>query len=153
MMTTCFRRISAPLLYNVPARCAGVCRLEPALWRLGHMPVTECARFQQPQLNGSWLFGLKWAESRLACRSGILQQIKQTPWHARGTVLVYRGGHERSAASFRPLLSLRARGLCSGKSEKAPENREEGGVVPGQGLFKFKELVSVELLHLHGPQE
>ncbi|XP_072246672.1 cardiolipin synthase (CMP-forming) [Leuresthes tenuis] len=143
MMTTCFRRISAPLLYNaanVPARCAGVCRLEPALWRLGYMPVTECARLQQPQLNGPWLLGLKWTESRLACRSGILQQIKRTPWHARGTVLVYRGGQERSAASFRPLLSLRARGLCSGKSEKAPENREEGGVVPGQGLFKFKEL-------------
>ncbi|XP_041866249.1 cardiolipin synthase (CMP-forming) isoform X2 [Melanotaenia boesemani] len=143
MMTTCFRRIPKPLLRNganFPALSASVCRLEPPLWRLRHTPVTECTRLTQPQLSGSWLFGLKWTESRVSYWSGILPQVRQTPRIARGSVFEYRGGHNRSTVSFRSLLPPRARGLCSGKTEKAPQNRDEAGVVPGQGLFKFKEL-------------
>ncbi|KAM9726211.1 cardiolipin synthase (CMP-forming) [Menidia menidia] len=130
MMTTCFRRLAAPLLQsvssNVPAARAGV-------WRLRHAPVTESARLTA----GAWLLRLRCTGNR----STSLQGLKQTNRHAPGAVLVHRGGQERSPASFRSLLlSLRVRGLCSGKSEKVPENREEGIAVPGHGLFKFKEL-------------
>lgn len=153
MMTMCFRRISAPLSRNaanirclVSARGAGVCWLEPASWRHRHTPVTECARLKQSQVSVSWLLRFKGTDSRVACWSGILQQSHATPWHAQGPVLnVYRGGHDRSVASFRSLLSPRARGLCSGKSQETPDSpppadRSEASQVPGHGLFKFKEL-------------
>lgn len=157
MMTTmCFRRISAPLCRNAnvrlaSARCAGMCWLEPASWRHRHTPVTECAKLTQSPVSGSRLFRLKAADSRVACWSGILQQVKATHWHAQGAVLpVYQGGHERSVASFRSLLSPKARGLCSGKTKETPDSspaadRNEASPVPGQGLFKFKELVRTEL--------
>ncbi|XP_044071001.1 cardiolipin synthase (CMP-forming), partial [Siniperca chuatsi] len=147
-----FRRISAPLFRNsanvrslVSARCAGVCWLEPASWRHRHTPVTECARLKQSPVSGSRLFRLKGTDSRVACWSGILQQVKARPWHAQETVLLYRGGQERSVASFRSLLSPKARGLCSGKTKETPDSSpvadgNEASPVPGHGLFKFKEL-------------
>lgn len=150
MMTMCFRRISAPLCRNaatarclLSARCAGVCRLEPASWR--HSPVTQCARVTPSPVNGAWLLTVRRTDSRAACWSGILQQVKATSWHAQGAVVLHQGGHERSAASFRSLLSPTARGLCSGKTEETPgapagTDREEASSVPGHGLFKFKEL-------------
>ncbi|XP_028279937.1 cardiolipin synthase (CMP-forming) [Parambassis ranga] len=152
MMTTCFLRLSAPLCRNaanvsslVSARGASVCRLEPGSWRLRHTPVIECARLKQLQERGSWYFRLKWTDSRSPSWAGILQQVKRTSCLTRGSVLLYRGGHERSASSFRALLSPGARGLCSRKTEEAPDkspatDRGEDGAVPGQGLFKFKEL-------------
>ncbi|XP_023249280.1 cardiolipin synthase (CMP-forming) [Seriola lalandi dorsalis] len=142
-MMMCFRRI-ANVRSLVSPRSAGVCWLEPASWRHRQTPVTECARLKRSQVSGSWLVRLKGTDSRVGCWSGILPQVKPTGWHEQGTVLLYRGGHERSAASFRSLLSPNARGLCSGKKETPDSSpaadRPEAGAVPGQGLFKFKEL-------------
>ncbi|XP_008296217.1 cardiolipin synthase (CMP-forming) [Stegastes partitus] len=146
MMTTCFQRISAPLRRSAPSvRRAAVCGLEPASWRLAHTPVPERARCTQPPVSGSCLLRLRWTDGRVSCWSGILQQVNRT----HGCALQYRGGHERSAAatSFRCVLTPGARGLCSSskKSEETPESgpveqRGDTGAVPGQGLFKFKEL-------------
>ncbi|KAM6915810.1 cardiolipin synthase (CMP-forming) [Xenentodon cancila] len=155
----CFRWVSAPLFRGVaslpsllPARA---CRHEPALWRHRHSPVTELAGLVRSQVSGSWLSRLQWTDGRVACWGGILQQVKLTPKLANGAALVHPGGHQRSPATFRSALSLGARGLCSGKAEEAargpaPADREDGGPVPvpgpaqgqvpGQGLFKFKEL-------------
>ncbi|XP_047459896.1 cardiolipin synthase (CMP-forming) [Mugil cephalus] len=144
-MMVCFGRVSSLLCrssinarWGGSARCVGVCWLEPASWRLRHTPVTEGARLNLSQV------GLKWNDGRLASWRGLLQQTKQSPWDKRGSELLYRGGHERSAVSFRSLLSPKARGLCSGKSEEAsdkPPAADGGeGAVPGHGLFKFKEL-------------
>nr|XP_020511005.1 cardiolipin synthase (CMP-forming) [Labrus bergylta] len=148
-MMMCLPRMSASLCRNVSgrgvtsARGAGVCWLEPASWRHRHTPVTECAKVKQSPASGLWLLRLKGTDSRFACWSGILQQVKVTPWQAQGT-----GGHERSEVSVRSLLSPRARWLCSRKSEETPEtsppaaaaDRNEANPVPGHGLFKFKEL-------------
>ncbi|XP_039856541.1 cardiolipin synthase (CMP-forming) [Simochromis diagramma] len=151
MMTLCFRGISAPLCRNTNVRClvsarsAPVCLLEPVSWRLRYTPVTEFARLKRPPVSGSYLARLKGTDSRVACWSGVLQQGKQTPWHVQGPIPMTQGGHERYAASFRSLLSPRARGLCSGKTDEKPdsstgEERGDAGTVPGHGLFKFKEL-------------
>lgn len=156
MMTLCFRGISAPLCRNTNVRClvsarsAPVCLLEPVSWRLRYTPVTEFARLKRPPVSGSYLARLKGTDSRVACWSGVLQQGKQTPWHVQGPIPMTQGGHERHAASFRFLLSPRARGLCSGKTDEKPdtstgEERGDSGTVPGHGLFKFKELVSTEV--------
>ncbi|XP_039994241.1 cardiolipin synthase (CMP-forming) [Xiphias gladius] len=138
----CFRRI-ANVRCLVSARCAGVCWLEPASWRHRQGPVTECARLRRSQV--AWLLRLKGTDTRVACWSGILQQVKPTAWHEQGAVPLYRGGHGRSAASFRSPLAHRARGLCSGKPKETPDtppaaDGTEASAVPGQGLFKFKEL-------------
>uniref|UniRef100_A0A1A8HRP2 Cardiolipin synthase (CMP-forming) n=2 Tax=Nothobranchius kuhntae TaxID=321403 RepID=A0A1A8HRP2_NOTKU len=136
MLNACFRRISAPLFNaaGVPGlvspRCPGVCRLAPALWRLG-----------LPQVSGSWFFRLKWTGSRVACWPGI----QGKPLHARGIALVHRWGLERSPVRFQPRVTSRARGLSSRKTDEAQNNsgaahRDEAGLVPGHGLFKFKEL-------------
>lgn len=152
-MTMCFRRISgsANIRYLVSARGAGVCRLYTAAWRYGHTPVNECGRLKEPQLNGAWFFRHKGTGNRVACLNGSLQQVKATQWHAQGTVPpAYRGVHERSVDSFRYLLSLNARGLCTGKptdtpGSSPPSDRNDNSAVPGHGLFKFKELVSTTL--------
>lgn len=148
MMTTmmCFRRI-VNVRCLVSPRCAGVCLLEPASWRHRSAPVTECARLKRSQVSGSWLARLKGTDSRVACWSGVFQQVKPSNRHEHGTLLLYRGGHERSAAGFRSLLSPNARGLCSEKTKETPESpataeRTDASTVPGHGLFKFKELVS-----------
>lgn len=121
-----------------------MCWLEPASWRHRHTPVSEHVKVKPLPVSGSWLLRLKGADSRVACWGGILQQVKATPLHAHGAVVtVHGGGHERSAASFRSLLSPRARGLCSGESKDSPAgppDRKEASSVPGHGLFKFKEL-------------
>uniref|UniRef100_A0A3P8T6L2 Cardiolipin synthase (CMP-forming) n=1 Tax=Amphiprion percula TaxID=161767 RepID=A0A3P8T6L2_AMPPE len=143
MMTACFQRIFAPLRRNAAnMRRAAPYGFEPASWRLAHTPVAERARHTQPQVSGSCLLRLRWTDGRVPCWTGILQRVHRAPY--RG------GGHERSAAaSFRCVLTPGARGLCSGsrKSEETPESvpveqrGETGpGPVPGQGLFKFKEL-------------
>ncbi|CAK6978147.1 cardiolipin synthase (CMP-forming) [Scomber scombrus] len=142
-MMMCFRR---DVRWFVSARSAGALCLEGTSWRHRHTPVTGGSRTVQPPVNGSWIFRLSGTDSRVACTSGILQQLKPTPWHAHGHALLYRGGHERSAASIRSLLSPGARGLCSGKPKETPESpreedRTEAAPVPGQGLFKFKELL------------
>ncbi|KAM4597634.1 cardiolipin synthase (CMP-forming)-like [Polymixia lowei] len=111
----------------VAARCASVCRLEPASWRHARTPVTECVRQR---------------------RFGPSPSCKDTRWSGltpRGTLSLHRGGHERSVASFRSLLAPGSRGLCSGKPQQPGDgpqtaDRSEASPVPGQGLFKFKEL-------------
>ncbi len=158
MITTCFRRVSAPLCrnvanvrYGVSARGTGARWLEPASWRRRHTPVTECAKLKQSPVSGLWLFRLKGTESRVSCWSGLLQQAKATPWHTQETVIpVYRGGRGSSLAGFRSLQCPKARGLCSGKTKETPDSspatgRDGASPVPGHGLFKFKELVSVKL--------
>ncbi|XP_034538369.1 cardiolipin synthase (CMP-forming) [Notolabrus celidotus] len=153
MMMMCFRRISTPLCHNAAkargltsARCAGVCWLEPASWRHRHTPVTGYAKVKPVPVSGSWLLRLRGTDSPVSCWSGILQQVNTTPRQAQGIVVpVFRGGHERSGASFRSLLSPASRGLCSGQSKQQPESSptadgKEPSAVPGHGLFKFKEL-------------
>ncbi|XP_038587488.1 cardiolipin synthase (CMP-forming) [Micropterus salmoides] len=148
MMMLCLRRTSAPLCRNaanvrgpVPATRAGVCWFESASWRrCRHAPITDCARLKQSLVSGSRFFTLKGTDNRVACCTGILQQVKGTPWHAQEAVL---RGHERSAVSC--LLSSKARGFCSGKTEETPERSpvadgNEASPVPEHGLFKFKEL-------------
>ncbi|XP_074503480.1 cardiolipin synthase (CMP-forming) [Sebastes fasciatus] len=142
MMMMCLGRVSSSLCRRAPTvRClsVGVSRSQSASWRHRHTPaVTDYLRVRPAPVTG-W---------RLS--SGILQPVTATPWlYTQGTVLLYRGGHERTAAGFRFLLSTRARGLCTGKTEEKPDrspvpDRKEDGdpvPVPGQhGLFKFKEL-------------
>lgn len=146
----CFQRVSA-LLYQKAAtvRCAGVarstavCLFEPVSWRHRHTPVTECARLKHPLVSSSWLLGLKGTDTRVGCWSGIFQCVKPASRHAQGDVLSYRGGHERSAAAYLALRSPGARGLCSGNTEEPKaelKDRSGDSPVPGQGLFKFKEL-------------
>ncbi|PWA22498.1 hypothetical protein CCH79_00017325 [Gambusia affinis] len=63
---------------------------------------------------------------------------------AEGSVLVHRRRLVRSADVLRPLFLPRVRGLCSRKTEEASDKSTatDRDTVPGQGLFKFKELVS-----------
>ncbi|XP_059215240.1 cardiolipin synthase (CMP-forming) [Centropristis striata] len=147
MMMMCLRRISAPLSRSavtvrclVSARGAGVFWLEPSSWRHAHRPVTDHTRLKQSPVSGAWLFRVNGTGT-----AGILQQVNATPWHQQGPVLLHRGGHGRTADSLRSLLSPNTRGLCSGKTKETPDNTpaadpKEATPVPGQGLFKFKEL-------------
>lgn len=157
MMIMCFRRISAAASVRrvVSVRGGGVCRLHSAAWRHRHTvtdtPVNVCGRLKEPPVSCSWVFRINGSDSRIPCWSGIFQRRKVTLWHAQGTVLsLCRGLHERSVASFRSLQSSKARGLCSGNPKETPggsptTNRKETSSVPGQGLFKFKELVSTDV--------
>lgn len=157
MMIMCFRRISAAANVRrvVSVRGAGVCRLHSAAWRPRHTvidtPVNVCGRLKEPPVSCSWVFRINEADSCIACWGGIFQRRKVTPWHAQRTVLsLCRGLHERSVTSFRSLTSSKARGLCSGNPKETPcssptTDRKETSSVPGQGLFKFKELVSTEV--------
>uniref|UniRef100_A0A3B5PXR9 Cardiolipin synthase (CMP-forming) n=1 Tax=Xiphophorus maculatus TaxID=8083 RepID=A0A3B5PXR9_XIPMA len=142
MITTCLSRLSASLFLkaaSVPERCPGVCRLALPIWRLGQPPATVSVRLTRPRLSGSWLFKLKWTDCR-GSRSSV-QRVK-TFGLAEGSVLVHRRGLERSAAVLRPLFLPRVRGLCSRKTEEASDKSTvtDRDTVPGQGLFKFKEL-------------
>nr|XP_020457210.1 cardiolipin synthase (CMP-forming) [Monopterus albus] len=163
----CFRGLSASLCRNaasvrclVSARCADVCWLEPASWRRRHTSIKVCARLKTSRVSSSCLFRFKGIDSRVACWSATLQQVTPAAWHEQGPVALFPGGHGRSATSFRSLLPLRVRGLCSGKTKETQDNSPveggteggaepghgpveggtEGGAEPGQGLFKFKEL-------------
>lgn len=110
-----------------------MCWLEPASWRLRHTPViVERASLKPPQVSRVF------PDSRV-----VVQQGKHSPWSARLLFLLHRGGREKLATGFRCRLTPRARGLCTGKPEETPgasEGKDGGGTVPGQGLFKFKEL-------------
>ncbi|KAM4729327.1 cardiolipin synthase (CMP-forming) [Anableps anableps] len=144
MIPTCLGRISAPLFLkaaSIPERCAGLCRLAPLIWRLGQPPATVNVRLTQPRLCGSWLFKLKWTDCRGSRLSTSIKRVKPFGL-AEGSVLVHRRGLERSAAGLRPLLIPRVRGLCNRKTEEASDNSAaaDRDTVPGQGLFKFKEL-------------
>ncbi|XP_068588169.1 cardiolipin synthase (CMP-forming) [Cebidichthys violaceus] len=147
-MMMCFGKISGPLCRNAAnVRCLVSAR--GASWRHRYTPVTDYTPTKRSPVCDSWLCRVKGTD--VACWSGLLlQPVKATPWHAQGTVLLlHRGGRERSAAArFRSLqlLSPSARGLCSGKTKETPdsspaeERTEAGDSVPGEGLFKFKEL-------------
>ncbi|XP_037543338.1 cardiolipin synthase (CMP-forming) [Nematolebias whitei] len=133
-MLTCFGRAAAPLLRVSACSPGSVCGLAPALWRVAHTPVAQRLSPTRHQVSVSWFFRLKWTDVRASCWT------KQVPGHARGTVHAHHVCLERPAGGFRSPLTQRAgRGLSSGTPEEAAD-REEPGLVPGHGLFKFKEL-------------
>ncbi|XP_035461392.1 cardiolipin synthase (CMP-forming) [Scophthalmus maximus] len=147
-MIVCLRRVAT-------ARCAGVCWLDAASWRHGRAPVADGARLgRSPPATGPWLVRLRGTDSRgVTCWSDVMQPVRPTAWNqTRVASLPHRGGHERSALSLRSVLYPGARALCSGKTNETPDSppaagagagaadRTEAGAVPGQGLFKFKEL-------------
>lgn len=150
MIFHCFKRIHyATVRCYVAARCVGMCGLETASRRHRNTPVTVYARLTQTAPSGSCFHRLKSAsactDTRASCLTGIIPEVKPGPWHAQETVLLYRGGHGRSWGSVRSVQPSGARGLCSGKPQEKQDgstaaDRSEGGSVPGQGLFKFKEL-------------
>lgn len=135
----------------VSSRYTGVSRLRSAAWRHRHTPVTVSGSVKEPLFNASWVSKLNGRNSPGAWCSGMLQPGNATSWSTRGVLSsVCCGLHEKSVGGFRSLLALKARGLCSEKPTETPvqapaENRKETSPVPGQGLFKFKELVSTKL--------
>lgn len=148
-----FRGVSATEKIHrlVSSRYTGVNRLRSAAWRYKHTPVTVSGSVKEPLFNASWVYKLNGRNSPGAWCSGILQPGNTTSWSTRGVLssVCCCGLHERSMSSFRSLLSLKARGLCSEKPKETPdqapvENWKESNPIPGQGLFKFKELVSTQ---------
>lgn len=147
-----FRGISATGKIHrlVSSRNSGVSRLRSAAWRHRHTPVTVSGSVKEPLFNASWVSKLNGRNSPGAWCSGIPQPGTTTPWYTRGVLSsVCCGLHERSVSGFRRLLSFKARGLCSDKPKESPdqapvENWKETNPIPGQGLFKFKELVSTQ---------
>lgn len=152
MMMMWFRGISATEKIHrlVSCRCAGVSRLRSAAWRYRHTPVTISKSVREPLFSAPWVSKLNGRNSPGAWCRGVLQRGNTTSWYTRGVLSsVCCGLHERSVRSFRSLLSLKARGLCSEKPKETPdqvpaENWKETNPIPGQGLFKFKELVSTQ---------
>ncbi|XP_054655190.1 cardiolipin synthase (CMP-forming) isoform X3 [Dunckerocampus dactyliophorus] len=144
-MILCFLSTPAPLCRKaanclLSARCAAACRLEEASWRHRRTPVTAARLSQSTAGSNSWSIGRRGADSRSPCcliRRGVVQP---STWRLCGDVLLHHGGHSRLAVNFRSLLATGARGLC-GKNNEAPDRPSEDPQVPGQGLFKFKELL------------
>lgn len=132
----------------VSTRSAGVSKLRSAAWRHRHAPVSGSVK--EPSFKASWVLKLNGRNGPGACCTGILLPGNTTSWSTCGVLSsVYPGLRERSVGSFRSLLTLKARGLCSEKPNETPdqsptENRKETSPIPGQGLFKFKELVSTQ---------
>lgn len=127
-MMMCLRNVSGPLWRNA----ATVRRLASA----GALPLRVAAsRRHAPAADYAPL-------TRSPVCGGLLR--------LKGDALPHRGGHGRSAAGLRSPLLRGARGLCSGKAEGTPDSarpgdRNQGGdPLPGEGLFKFKELVSTD---------
>nr|XP_040034377.1 LOW QUALITY PROTEIN: cardiolipin synthase (CMP-forming) [Gasterosteus aculeatus aculeatus] len=123
-MMMCLRNVSGPLWRNA----ATVRRLASA----GALPLRVAAsRRHAPAADYAPL-------TRSPVCGGLLR--------LKGDALPHRGGHGRSAAGLRSPLLRGARGLCSGKAEGTPDSarpgdRNQGGdPLPGEGLFKFKEL-------------
>ncbi|XP_077351880.1 cardiolipin synthase (CMP-forming) [Festucalex cinctus] len=135
MMILCFRGTPAPLCRKaaeclLSARRGAACRLEAVTtttatsWRLWRAtPVT----------------GLRGADGRARRRLG---PVPSTSWRRPcGTLLVLRGGHGRLVVNSRALLSTGGQGLSGKRNQEAEgDTRGEAAPVPGQGLFKFKEL-------------
>lgn len=152
MMMMWFRGISATEKIHrlVSCRYPGVNRLRSAAWRYRHTPVTVSDSVREPLFSAPWVSKLNGRNSPGAWCRGVLQPGNMTSWYTRGVLSsVCCGLHERSVRSFRSLLSLKARGLCSEKPKETPdqvpvENWKEINPIPGQGLFKFKELVSTQ---------
>lgn len=131
----------------VSSRSAGVSKLRSAAWRHRHAPVSGSVK--EPSFKAAWVFKHNGRNGPGACCTGILLPGNTTSWSTCGVLSsVYPGLRERSVGSFRSLLPLKARGLCSEKPKETPdqspaENWKETSPIPGQGLFKFKELVSI----------
>nr|XP_019942327.1 PREDICTED: cardiolipin synthase (CMP-forming) [Paralichthys olivaceus] len=129
----------------VSARCAGVCGLEPASWRLSLTPVTKCAGPRRPQVSGAGLVRLHVTDSRASRWTGLLQPVTLSLRYRPGAPCLHRGGQQRSALISLSAPPPEARGLCTGKAKETPDSppaadRTEASTVPGQGLFKFKQL-------------
>ncbi|XP_053291823.1 cardiolipin synthase (CMP-forming) [Pleuronectes platessa] len=135
----CCRGI-ASFRFVVSARGSVVCGLEPASWRLSRTPVTECAR--RPQVSGAWLVRLHGTDSQASCWTGLLHPGAR---YRPGATGLHRGGQQRSLLISRCSPPPEARGLCTGNAKEKPgsppaADRPEASTVPGQGLFKFKQL-------------
>ncbi|KAM9809168.1 cardiolipin synthase (CMP-forming) [Syngnathus typhle] len=135
MMILCFRNTPAPLCRKAVeclllARRGAARGLELATWRLQRATPVRAAG------GGSWSFGLRGADCRAPCRLGPLPS---TWWRTCGSLLVLRGGHRCSAVNSWAPLSTGGRGL-SGKNNQQGDTEGKPAPVPGQGLFKFKEL-------------
>lgn len=132
----------------VCSRSVAVSRLGSAAWRYRHTTVS--GSLKEPLFNASWVSKLSGRNIPDAWCGGVLQPGHATSWSTRGVLSsVCCGLHQRSVSSFRSLLSLKARGLCSEKPTETPDqaptpNWKETSPIPGQGLFKFKELVSTQ---------
>lgn len=132
----------------VCSRSAAVSRLGSVAWCYRHTPVS--GSLQEPLFRASWVSKLGGRNSPGAWCGGVLQPGHARSWSTRGVLSsVCSGLHQRSGSSFRSLLSLKARGLCSEKPTETPDQApaptlKETGPIPGQGLFKFKELVSTQ---------
>ncbi|XP_068597435.1 cardiolipin synthase (CMP-forming) isoform X2 [Brachionichthys hirsutus] len=142
----CFRRLPSPLSSSAAhVRCLVSVRVMPS-WRRKHAPVNESSRPKHSSVSGLWHPGLRGMECLAGCWTGDLRQVNASRLHAQGTVHpVHRGLHERTVSGFRSLLSPASRRLCSGKPKETTgssleADRKETSTVPGQGLFKFKEL-------------
>lgn len=144
MMILCFRSTPAPLCRKaaeclLSARFEAACRLEEAktTWRLRRGALVI------PAAGGSWSLGFRWAGRRAPLRHGPLLS---TRWRPCRTQLVLRGGHGSLAVNSRALLSTGGRELSGKNDQKADTPQGDAFPVPGQGLFKFKELVSTSWL-------
>lgn len=134
----------------VSSRGGGVSRLRSVAWRYRHTPAAVSGSVKEPSFNAPWVSKLSGGPGPGVCCHGILQPGKTSPWYTRGALSsVCCGLHERSVSRFGSLLSLKTRGLCSQKPKEIldqtpAENWKETNPIPGQGLFKFKELVSTQ---------
>ncbi|XP_057704456.1 cardiolipin synthase (CMP-forming) [Corythoichthys intestinalis] len=131
MIVLCFRTSPAPICRKateclLSARRGAASSLEAATWRLGRAPVTAAdGRVRTFGLSGT------------SCRLGPLPS---TWWRPCRTLLVLRGSRSRLAVNSRALLSTGGRGLSGKSNQEASDKPGEATTVPGQGLFKFKEL-------------
>ncbi|XP_051935399.1 cardiolipin synthase (CMP-forming)-like [Hippocampus zosterae] len=138
MIILCFRSPPAPLCrkaaeYLLSARFGAACRQEEVktTWRLRRGTLVI------PGPGGSWSLGLRWADLRAPRRLGPLLSTRRGPCR---TQLVLRGGHGSLAVNSRALLSTGGREFRGKNDQKADTPQGEAFPVPGQGLFKFKEL-------------
>lgn len=143
-VTMWFRGISATEKIHllVSSRCAGVSRLRSVAWRYRHTPAAVSGSIKEPSFNALWVSKVSGGPGPGVCCGGILQG-KTSPWFPRGDL--------SPVSRFGSLLSLKARGFCSQKpkeilDQSPAENWKETNPVPGQGLFKFKELVSTQFI-------
>ncbi|XP_061546036.1 cardiolipin synthase (CMP-forming) [Phycodurus eques] len=139
MMILCFRSTPAPLCRKaaeclLSVRRGAACRLEASSSsssrRLGRAPVTAAG-------GSSRTVGLRGLDDRAPCRLGPLPS---TRWRPCGTLLVLRGGRGRVADNSPALLSTGGRGHTGKINQGTSDRQREAAPVPGQGLFKFKEL-------------
>ncbi|XP_061767359.1 cardiolipin synthase (CMP-forming) isoform X2 [Nerophis ophidion] len=147
-MISCFRSSPAPLCRRaadclLPVRCTAACRRGEAAasWRQRRSAVTGRTLAQSAagwSATNSANLGLVGADGRSPCCLLRRGGVQPSAWRLCGAVLVHHGGH---GVNFRYLLAAGTRGLCGKNHPGAPDRPSEDPPAPGQGLFKFKELL------------